>query len=230
MRVALAQIDPTVGDIDGNAAKIAEWIGRARAEGAELAIFPELCIPGYPAEDLYLKRHFLEANRRAVEELAPRRRAGSPCWSASPSRSPGGGDSRHAHNSLAVLADGAVRGVYRKNRLPNYAVFDEQRYFVPGERAADDRGRRRSAVGLTICEDVWVPGPPAQTEAEQGAKLIANPSGSPYHRGKGREREAMFAERSRAYGDLLRLLQPGRRPGRARLRRPEPGHRPRRRA
>ena len=72
MRVALAQIDPTVGDIDGNAAKIAEWIGRARAEGADLAIFPELCLPGYPAEDLYLKRHFVEANRRAVEELAAR--------------------------------------------------------------------------------------------------------------------------------------------------------------
>ncbi len=70
MRVALGQIDPTVGDIDGNAAKIAEWIGRARGEGAELAIFPELCLPGYPAEDLYLKRHFVEANRRAVEELA----------------------------------------------------------------------------------------------------------------------------------------------------------------
>ena len=77
MRIALAQIDPTVGDIDGNAAKIAEWIERARAEGAELAIFPELCIPGYPAEDLYLKRHFLDANRRAVEELAGGGRAGS---------------------------------------------------------------------------------------------------------------------------------------------------------
>ena len=87
MRVALAQINPTVGDIDGNAAKIAAWIGRARAEGAELAIFPELCLPGYPAEDLYLKRHFLAANRRAVEELAARRRAASPRWSASPSRS-----------------------------------------------------------------------------------------------------------------------------------------------
>ncbi len=70
MRIALAQIDPTVGDIDGNAAKIAEWIDRARGEGAELTIFPELCLPGYPAEDLYLKRHFLDANRRAVEELA----------------------------------------------------------------------------------------------------------------------------------------------------------------
>ncbi|HEX3735393.1 MAG TPA: NAD+ synthase, partial [Solirubrobacterales bacterium] len=198
MRIALAQIDPTVGDIDANAAKIAEWIGRAREQGAELAVFPELCLPGYPAEDLYLKRHFLAANQLAVEELA--RGVGDMTvlvGYAEPAAAEG--DSRHAHNSLAVLADGGLRGVYRKNRLPNYAVFDEQRYFVPGEEAMtiEVAGER---VGLTICEDCWVEGPPAQTEAEQGAKLIANPSGSPYHRGKGREREAMFAERSRAYG------------------------------
>ena len=198
MRVALAQIDPTVGDIDGNAAKIAEWIGRARAEGAELTIFPELCVPGYPAEDLYLKRHFVEANRRAVDDLA--RDVGEMVvlvGFAEPVA--GGGDFRHAHNSLAVLADGAVRTVYRKNRLPNYSVFDEQRYFVPGTDPAtvDVAGRQ---VGLTVCEDVWSPGPPASSEAEAGASLIANPSGSPYHRGKGREREAMLAERARAYG------------------------------
>ena len=198
MRIALAQINPTVGDIDGNTAKIAAWIARARSEGAELAIFPELCVPGYPAEDLYLKRHFLEANRRAVEELA-RGVAGMTVLVGFAEPIAGGGDSRHAHNSLAALADGAVRGVYRKNRLPNYAVFDEQRYFVPGEDPVTIEVGGQ-AVGLTICEDCWVSGPPAQTEAEQGAKLIANPSGSPYHRGKGREREAMFAERSRAYG------------------------------
>ncbi len=112
---------------------------------------------------------------------------------------PGGGDFRHAHNSLAVLADGAVRAVYRKNRLPNYAVFDEQRYFVPGTEPAtvEVAGTK---VGLTICEDCWVEGPPASTEAAAGAELIANPSGSPYHRGKGREREEMFAARARAYG------------------------------
>ena len=198
MRIALAQIDPTVGDIDGNAAKIAEWIGRARGEGAELVIFPELCLPGYPAEDLYLKRHFVEANRRAVEELA--RDVGeivALVGFAEPVA--GGGDFRHAHNSLAVLAGGAVRTVYRKNRLPNYSVFDEQRYFVPGEEPAtfDVAGEK---IGLTVCEDVWVPGPPASSEAAAGASLIANPSGSPYHRGKGRERETMFAERARAYG------------------------------
>jgi NAD+ synthase (glutamine-hydrolysing) len=197
MRIALAQIDPTVGDIDGNAAKIAEWISHARAEGAGLTIFPELSLPGYPAEDLYLKRHFLEANRRAVEELA-RGVSGLTVLVGFAEPAAGGGESRHAHNSLAVLADGVVRGIYRKNRLPNYAVFDEQRYFIPGEEPMTiEVGGEK--VGLTICEDCWVAGPPAQTEAEQGARLIANPSGSPYHRGKGREREAMFAERSRAY-------------------------------
>jgi NAD+ synthase (glutamine-hydrolysing) len=199
MRVALAQIDPTVGDVDGNAAKIAEWIGRAGAEGAELTIFPELCVPGYPAEDLYLKRHFIEANRRAVEELARGVGAGQTVLVGFAEPAAESGDSRLAYNATAVLADGALRAVYRKNRLPNYAVFDEQRYFIPGAVPLTiDAGGLR--VGLTICEDVWVPGPPASTEAEQGAMLIANPSGSPYHRGKGHERMEMFAARSRAYG------------------------------
>ncbi|HEU5062777.1 MAG TPA: NAD+ synthase [Solirubrobacterales bacterium] len=198
MRLALAQINPTVGDVDGNAAKVAEWIGRAREEGAELVVFPELCIPGYPAEDLYLKPHFLTANQRAVEELAG---AAQGITALVGFAEPAGAeaDFRRAHNSVAVLAEGRVQSVYRKNRLPNYAVFDEQRYFLPGSEPqtieVDDL-----SVGLTICEDVWAPGPPAQTEAEQGARLIANPSGSPYHRGKGREREAMFCERSRDYG------------------------------
>ena len=198
MRIALAQIDPTVGDIDGNAAKIAEWIGRAEGAGAELTVFPELCVPGYPAEDLYLKRHFVEASRRAVEELAASAtRTVALVGFAEPVA--GGGDFRHAHNSLAVLAEGSVRAVYRKNRLPNYSVFDEQRYFVPGEEpvSIEVDGRR---IGLTVCEDVWAPGPPASSEAEAGAALIANPSGSPYHRGKGREREEMLAERARSYG------------------------------
>jgi NAD+ synthase (glutamine-hydrolysing) len=198
VRIALAQINPTVGDIEGNSAKVAEWIGRARDAGAELAIFPELCIPGYPAEDLYLKRHFVEANRRAVEELARDvEELVAVVGFAEPVA--GGGEGRHAHNSLAVLGDGGLRAVYRKNRLPNYSVFDEQRYFVPGaEPVTIEVGDRR--VGLTICEDVWSPGPPASAEADAGACLIANPSGSPYHRGKGREREAMLAERAAAYG------------------------------
>jgi NAD+ synthase (glutamine-hydrolysing) len=197
MRLALAQINPTVGDVDGNAARVAEWIGRARDAGAELVVFPELCIPGYPAEDLYLKRHFLRANRRVVEELAA---SAEGITALVGFAEPAGGeaDPRRAHNSTAVLAGGAIDTIYRKNRLPNYSVFDEQRYFVPGTQPQTIEAGGLT-VGLTICEDVWLPGPPAQTEAEQGARLIANPSGSPYHRGKGHEREAMFAERSRAY-------------------------------
>ncbi|HEX6206370.1 MAG TPA: NAD+ synthase [Solirubrobacterales bacterium] len=198
MRLALAQINPTVGDVAGNAAKVADWIGRARDEGAELVIFPELCIPGYPAEDLYLKRHFLRANQQAVEGLAAAAQGITALVGfAEPVADQV--DPRHAYNSTAVLADGRVQAVYRKNRLPNYAVFDEQRYFVPGEGPMTIEAGGLT-VGLTICEDVWLPGPPAETEARDGAQLIANPSGSPYHRGKGREREAMFAERSRAYG------------------------------
>ncbi len=198
MRLALAQINPTVGDVAGNAAKVAEWIGRAREEGAELVIFPELCIPGYPAEDLYLKRHFLRANQQVVEELAAGARGITALVGfAEPVADQV--DPRHAYNSTAVLADGHVKAVYRKNRLPNYAVFDEQRYFVPGSEPITIEAGGLT-VGLTICEDVWLPGPPAQAEVEAGARLIANPSGSPYHRGKGQEREAMFAERSRSYG------------------------------
>jgi NAD+ synthase (glutamine-hydrolysing) len=197
MRLALAQINPTVGAIDANAAKVAEWIARARSDGAELAIFPELCIPGYPAEDLYLKRHFLAAGRNAVEELA-KGTSGITALVGFAEPVADHADFRHAHNSIAVLRDGAVQAVYRKNRLPNYAVFDEQRYFIPGTvpRTIAVGGE---SVGLTICEDVWLPGGPAQAESEDGARLIANPSGSPYHRGKGRERETMFCERSRAY-------------------------------
>jgi NAD+ synthase (glutamine-hydrolysing) len=199
MRVALAQINPTVGDVDGNTAKIAAWTREARAGGAELVIFPELCIPGYPAEDLYLKPHFLAANRRAVDRLAADLPAGITVLVGFAEPAEDGGDYRHAHNSLAVLADGAVRAVYRKNRLPNYSVFDEQRYFVPGtDPASVEVGGE--GIGLTICEDTWAPGPPGQAEADAGASLIANPSGSPYHRGKGHEREEMFGERAREYG------------------------------
>ena len=197
MRLALAQINPTVGAIGANTAKVAEWIGRAREAGVELVVFPELCIPGYPAEDLYLKRHFLAANRRAIEELA-KEATGIAALVGFAEPAERDDDARRAHNSIAVLRDGAVAAVYRKNRLPNYSVFDEQRYFIPGEEPLSIAVSEES-VGLTICEDVWLPGDPAQGEAEAGARLIANPSGSPYHHGKGRERETMFGERSRAY-------------------------------
>ena len=129
MRIALAQINPTVGDVDGNAAKVAEWIrARPRASGAELVIFPELCVPGYPAEDLYLKPHFLAANVRAVEELAAGLAPGITALVGFAEPVPGGGDYRHAYNSLAVIADGEVQ-----RRLPQ-------------EPAAQLRRLRRAAL------------------------------------------------------------------------------------
>jgi NAD+ synthase (glutamine-hydrolysing) len=203
--VALAQIDPTVGDLEGNAALIADAIAGARDAGAGLVVLPELCLPGYPAEDLYLKRHFAEANVAALERLAAQAdQVIALVGFAEPvadevERRPDAPAPRPVHNALAVLRDGRVETVYRKNRLPNYGVFDEVRYFEPGSGPAliEVDGVR---VGLTICEDLWEPGPPASLEAEQGAQLIVNPSGSPYLRGKGPDRERMFAERARAYG------------------------------
>jgi NAD+ synthase (glutamine-hydrolysing) len=205
LRIALAQLNPTVGDIDGNARIVAEWIGRARDAGAGLVVFPELTLPGYPPEDLLLKPHFLAANQRALERLADEAHGiVALVGFAEPTGFQDGGRHdapapRRARNALAVLEDGAVAAVYRKQRLPNYGVFDEARYFEPGldpvVHPADG-----AEVGLTICEDVWEPGPPASLEAQAGAGLIVNPSGSPYLRGKGRDREEMFAERARAYG------------------------------
>ena len=227
MRVALAQIDPTVGAIDANAAKIAEWIGRARGEGAELVIFPELCLPGYPAEDLYLKPHFVAANQRAVEELA-RGVEGITALVGFAEPAPAGGDFRRAYNSLAVLADGAVQAVYRKNRLPNYAVFDEQRYFIPGtEPLSVDVGG--TTVGLTICEDCWVAGPAGAGRGRRGREADREPLGLALPPRQGARAGDDVRRTGARVRRLLRLLQPGRRPGRAGLRRPEPGRRPRRR-
>ena len=203
--VALGQIDPTVGDLDGNAALIADSIARAAAAEAALVVLPELCLPGYPAEDLYLKAHFAAANGEALERLAANVHGITALVGfAEPvrgdvERRPDAPAPRPVHNALAVLRDGRIETVYRKNRLPNYGVFDEVRYFEPGSgpQVIDVDGVR---VGLTICEDLWEPGPPASLEAEQGAELIVNPSGSPYLRGKGADRERMFGERARAYG------------------------------
>ena len=204
LRVALAQINPTVGDVGANERLIADAIERAAGEGAELVICPELCLPGYPAEDLYLKPHFGRANAEAIERLAAAASIPALVGFAEPvstaaERRPDAPGSRPVHNSLALLDGGRVAAVYRKNRLPNYGVFDEVRYFEPGSEpmVVEIAG---VAVGLTICEDLWEPGPPASSEAEGGARLIVNPSGSPYLRGKGADRERMFAERARAYG------------------------------
>jgi NAD+ synthase (glutamine-hydrolysing) len=189
LRIALAQIDSTVGDIEGNAAKIADWTARARDDDASLVIFPELALTGYPPEDLLLKTHFLDATRQALEDLADAT-SGIVALVGFPERA---GD---VYNSAAVLADGEVAAIYRKIHLPNYGVFDEQRYFQAAEEPSTfELGG--VTLGITVCEDIWEPGPPATTEALAGAEVIVNLSASPYHRGKGAERERMLVQRAR---------------------------------
>jgi NAD+ synthase (glutamine-hydrolysing) len=193
VRLALCQLNATVGDIDGNAQRIAAGIDSAREQGAELVLFPELALTGYPPEDLLLREHFLSDARAALERLATHAQGiiavvGFP---------------EHAeavYNAAAVLRDGGIDMIYRKTHLPNYGVFDEQRYFQAGANggAVIDIGSER--IGLTVCEDLWRPGPPASEEAAAGARLILNISASPYHAGKGDERERLFAERAREHG------------------------------
>jgi NAD+ synthase (glutamine-hydrolysing) len=189
LRVALAQLNTTVGDIDGNAQRIVDSLGEAHARGAQLVVFPELAVNGYPPEDLLLKTHFLAAGRRALDEIA----ASAEDMVALVGFAEHAGD---VYNSLAVIGDGRVEGIYRKMFLPNYGVFDEQRYFQIGEAPALAR-LNGTTLGLTICEDIWEPGPPASDEALAGADVIVNISASPYHMGKGTQRERMLVQRAR---------------------------------
>ena len=197
LRIALAQIDVTVGDVGGNARLVAEQIARARQAGAQLVVFPEQALAGYPAEDLWLRSRFLAAARSALDGLA-RDVAEIVALVGFPEQDAG------TYNSVAVLAAGEVRATYRKSLLPNYGVFDERRYFEPGDTPAliEVAGVR---VGLTICEDIWYPGPPASVEALAGASVIVNPSASPYHRGRGIERERMVQERAVQTGAAFAL-------------------------
>jgi NAD+ synthase (glutamine-hydrolysing) len=189
MRLALCQINTTVGDISGNAELIREGIRSARDREAELVLFPELAVTGYPPEDLLLREHFLADSRTALEQLAEETR-GLVAVVGFPERAD------DVYNAAAILADGKIHGTYRKVYLPNYGVFDEERYFQSGAcGAVIDLGGHR--VGLSVCEDIWEPGPPASDEALAGATLIVNISASPYHVGKGAERERMFAQRAR---------------------------------
>jgi NAD+ synthase (glutamine-hydrolysing) len=189
MRLALCQINATVGDIAGNAQRILTELRRAREAGADLVLLPELALTGYPPEDLLLREHFLADAGAALKELA-REATGTAAIVGAPELAGG-----RVHNVAAVLADGAVQHIYRKIHLPNYGVFDEQRYFTPGDSGMTiDLGGHR--VGVTVCEDLWQPGPPATEEAAAGASLLVNISSSPYHAGKGSEREELFAARA----------------------------------
>jgi NAD+ synthase (glutamine-hydrolysing) len=191
LRLALCQLNPTVGDIAANEAAIATALADARRQRAGLVLFGELAITGYPPEDLLYKEHFLRDARAAIDRLAEQTQ-GLVAIVGFPERA------ADVHNSAAVLADGRLVGIYRKILLPNYGVFDEQRYFQAGSRGAVIAlGERR--VGITICEDIWQPGPPCSDVALAGATLIVNLSASPYHAGKGLEREQMVIQRAREH-------------------------------
>jgi NAD+ synthase (glutamine-hydrolysing) len=194
LRLALCQMNATVGDLTGNAGRIRAGMVGAGQAGAQVVLFPELALSGYPPEDLLLRAHFLEDTQAKLHELAEAA-VGIVAIVGFPER-----DDGDVYNSAAVLADGAVHAIYRKVHLPNYGVFDEQRYFKAGEGvgAVIDVGGRK--LGVTVCEDLWVDGPPASAEAHVGARLILNASASPYHAGKGLERERLFAKRARETG------------------------------
>ena len=190
LRIALAQLNATVGDIAGNEAKAREALARARQAGAQLVVFPELFITGYPPEDLLLKDHFLHDARAAVDRLAAESRD-LVVLIGFPERD------LDVYNAAGLLAGGELRATYRKVYLPNYGVFDEERYFQAGTRGGLVELGDDVRLGLTVCEDVWEPGAPLSDEALAGATVVVNLSASPYYAGKGAERERMLVQRAR---------------------------------
>jgi NAD+ synthase (glutamine-hydrolysing) len=189
LRVAAAQVNVRVGDLEGNLAVLLEAYDRAVDAGADVVAFPELAICGYPPEDLLLKPAFVAEAVDATEKLAAAVSStvavvGCPALD------------HDLYNAAVVLAGGRIVGTYRKQLLPNYAVFDEQRYFVPGSDPGPLYEIGGLRVGITICEDVWSPTGPLADQAAGGADLAININGSPYHRGKLAERQAMLATRA----------------------------------
>jgi NAD+ synthase (glutamine-hydrolysing) len=195
MRIALAQVNPTVGDLAGNARLVVQWIDRARRAGADLVAFPELVLTGYPPEDLVLKPSFVRDNMEQLEAVA---RAATDI-SVVVGFVDQDGD---IFNAAAFLQDGEIKAVFHKVFLPNYGVFDEKRYFEPGHRAPilELDGVR---IGLSVCEDCWFPAGPMAWEAHHGAQLLININGSPYHYGKRAPREAMVGGRAVDYGAFV---------------------------
>jgi NAD+ synthase (glutamine-hydrolysing) len=189
MRLALAQINTTVGDLDGNRERILQAIAEARGAEADLVLLPELAVTSYPPEDLLLRPGFIRAAEESLGEIA-RETHGLVALVGFPHFD------RDLYNACAVCAEGEVKAVYRKRFLPNYGVFDEDRYFAPArECLLLELGG--TLVGPTICEDMWQPGPPATELALAGAQLLTNISASPFHVCRDREREEMFATRAR---------------------------------
>jgi NAD+ synthase (glutamine-hydrolysing) len=189
MRLALAQINTVVGDLDGNRERILQAIEEARGAEADLVLLPELAVTAYPPEDLLLRPGFIRAAEESLQEIA-RQTTGLVALVGFPHFD------RDLYNACAVCADGEVKAVYRKRFLPNYGVFDEDRYFAPArDLLLLELGG--TLVGPTICEDMWQPGPPATDLALAGAELLVNISASPFYVGRDREREEMFVTRAR---------------------------------
>ena len=191
LRIALAQLNPKVGDLDGNVAKIVAAYDQAETAGCDIVAFPELAITGYPPEDLVLKSGFVADNLEALAKVAAHtgRCAAVVGYVAA---------DRDIYNAAAMCANGEVLGTYRKRLLPNYAVFDEARYFTPG--GASDPYELYVIggvkVGISICEDVWSPTGPLAEQAAGGAEVNININGSPYHFDKASDRERMLATRA----------------------------------
>jgi NAD+ synthase (glutamine-hydrolysing) len=189
LRLGLAQIDTVVGDLDGNRERMSGRIAEAKREGVEVLLFPELAITSYPPEDLLLRPGFIRAAEESLEKLAREARGivvlvGVPLFD------------RDLFNACAVCAGGEVKAVYRKRFLPNYGVFDEARYFAQGrDLLLLEHGK--TLIGVTVCEDLWQPGPPATDLALAGAQILVNISASPFHLEKDREREEMLVTRAR---------------------------------
>jgi len=189
MRLALAQINTTVGDLDGNRERILAGLTEAKDVEADFVLFPELAITGYPPEDLLLRPSFIHAAEASLAQIA-REARGIVVFVGTPHLD------RDLYNACAVCVAGEVKAIYRKRFLPNYGVFDEHRYFAPG-RDLFLLEHGEVLAGPTVCEDVWQPGPPATDLALAGAQLIVNISASPFHVGKEREREQMLQTRAR---------------------------------
>lgn len=195
VRLALAQFNAVVGDLAGNRAAILDGIADARSAGADLVVFPELAVTGYPPEDLLLRPGFLRAARASLELIATATDGitalvGCPVFE------------RDLTNACAVLSGGEIRAVYSKHFLPNYGVFDEHRYFAEGRELLALRFGD-VLVGPTVCEDIWQPGPPATELALAGVQLLVNVSASPFHVGKAEEREEMLVTRARDTASYL---------------------------
>lgn len=190
IRVALGQLNFTVGDIDGNAARSVSAIEKSTERGAQVLVLPELTIPGYPPEDLVLKSGFVRANRRALEDVA------SHTGDLLTVLGFVDADGRHLYNAAAICHSGEIKAIYRKQLLPNYGVFDERRYFEPGDRhTLIDTGH--GVIGVCVCEDIWSPTGPAITQGDAGAQVVLNINASPFHKGKLDERAMMLGERAR---------------------------------